>query len=219
MNRIKQESLAGRIQSSHSPVGYDCELPTGVRTELVAPKRPRILGRKTSLKLNPAAKWPLYLAALIAVLIVGGAALLWRQQEAERASSKRAVSQPLAPQPAQTAAPTPGPARSWGEYLTNKAPAPRATLVQPRAPRAQLVRPPVARAQLIPDLPHLIPGQRYLATMPYNLEVLATYRGEMASVDMLPSHRNRIGDMWVVGQVPWVWIWTPGATHADWIDP
>jgi len=114
MNRIKQESLAGRIQSSHSPVGYDCELPTGVRTELVAPKRPRILGRKTSLKLNPAAKWPLYLAALIAVLIVGGVALLWRQWETERASSTGAISQPLAPQPtpAPTSFPTPDPTKS-----------------------------------------------------------------------------------------------------------
>src|SRR5215510_11419507 len=31
------------------------------RTEFVAPKRPLILGRKTSATLNPSPKWPLYL--------------------------------------------------------------------------------------------------------------------------------------------------------------
>ena len=55
--------------------------------------------------------------------------------------------------------------------------------------------------------------------MPYNLEVLTTYRGELPSLDALPSHRNAIGDMWLVNGTPWVWIWAPGATHADWIDP
>ena len=36
---------------------------------------------------------------------------------------------------------------------------------------------------------------------------------------MLPSSGNRLGDTWVVGNTPWVWIWAPGATRADWIDP
>jgi hypothetical protein len=55
--------------------------------------------------------------------------------------------------------------------------------------------------------------------MPYGLEVLATYKGQMASVDLLPSHRNRIGDMRLVGTTPWVWITAPGASNAAWIDP
>jgi hypothetical protein len=62
-------------------------------------------------------------------------------------------------------------------------------------------------------------GGKYLATMPYGLEVLATYKGSLPSLDMLPSHRNAIGDTYMVKGVPFVWIWTPGATHADWIDP
>ena len=37
--------------------------------------------------------------------------------------------------------------------------------------------------------------------------------------DLLPSHGNRIGDLWVVGNTPWVWIWAPGAAHAGWVDP
>jgi hypothetical protein len=59
MNRINQESLVGKSQSSHSSVVYDCELPPDVRTELVAPRRPRILGHKTQSRLKPPAKWPL----------------------------------------------------------------------------------------------------------------------------------------------------------------
>jgi hypothetical protein len=55
--------------------------------------------------------------------------------------------------------------------------------------------------------------------MPYNLKVLATYRGELPSIDMLPASGNRLGDTWVVGDMPWVWIWAPGAARADWIDP
>ena len=88
MNRLKQESLARKNQL------FDTELPPEVLTELVAPRRPRILGRKTTPGLNRGAKWPLYLAALIAVGIVGGVALLWRQWETERASSTGAISQP-----------------------------------------------------------------------------------------------------------------------------
>jgi len=85
-----QEYSARRFQSfdtENTPPGYDagyeCELPSDVRTELVAPKRPRILGRKISATLNPAVavKWPLYLTLLIAVMIVGGVALLWRQEQ------------------------------------------------------------------------------------------------------------------------------------------
>jgi hypothetical protein len=56
--------------------------------------------------------------------------------------------------------------------------------------------------------------------MPYdNLEVLATFRGWLPSQDDLPSHPNQIGDMFVINGVPFVWLFAPGATHADWIDP
>jgi len=55
--------------------------------------------------------------------------------------------------------------------------------------------------------------------MPYNLEVLATYKGRLTCEEMLPSSGNQLGDMWVVGDTPWVWIWAPGAARVDWIDP
>ena len=52
--------------------GYECELPSGVRTELVGapPKRPRILGSPQPATREPAAKGWLLLGALFAVLIV-----------------------------------------------------------------------------------------------------------------------------------------------------
>lgn len=84
-------------------------------------------------------------------------------------------------------------------------------LVDP-APRAQLV-------QLPESLPPLVPGQRYLATMPYGLEVLARYKGSLSDEQFLPRTGNHLGDMFVVGSTPWVWITTPGTTTPQWIDP
>lgn len=216
MNRIKEESLAGKFQSSHSQADYDCELPPDVRTELFAPRRPRILGHKTQSRRNSRAYWPLYLVLLIAIVVVGGT-IATRRQEPTAERTNKAISQPLAPQPTPIPIPTPEPTRSWQESSANNPPAPRAMLVQPRAPRATPVKLPTPRAQLVRNLPPLIPGQRYLATMPYGIEALTTYKGELASLDMLPTHRNQIGDMYTVGNVPWVWIWVPGAAHADWI--
>src|SRR5262245_2687901 len=86
-----------------------------------------------------------------------------------------------------------------------------------RVPRAQLVMHSVRGAQLaaLPKTwPPLFVGGRYLATMPYdNLEVLATFRGWLPSQDDLPSHRNAIGDMYLVGNVSFVWLFAPGATQ------
>ena len=210
MSQSNQEYTARRFQSFNiqsvppPPPGYDngyeCELPADVRTELVEPRRPRILGRNTQSRLNPATKWPLYLVVLIAVVIVRGVATTWRQEwTAERAKTSKAITQPLAPQPTPTPitpAPAPGPARSWQEYLAQhpeqfsyRNAAPRAELVKP-APRAALVKLPAPRAQLVHDLPPLIPGRRYLAAMPYNIEALATYKGQLASLDMFAIKRQ-----------------------------
>ena len=62
------------------------------RTEFVAPKRTLILGRKTSATLNPSPKWPLYLAVLIAMMIIGGVATTWRkEQTTERTKTNKAI--------------------------------------------------------------------------------------------------------------------------------
>jgi hypothetical protein len=55
--------------------------------------------------------------------------------------------------------------------------------------------------------------------MPYNLEVLATYRGRLGSENMLPQNGNLLGDMWVIGDTAWLWVAAPGSATASWIDP
>jgi hypothetical protein len=57
--------------------------------------------------------------------------------------------------------------------------------------------------------------------MPYNLEVLATFKGYLPAEQFLPLDGNQIGDMFVVGpaKTPWTWILAPGASRFDWIDP
>ena len=137
-------------------------------------------------------------------------ATTWRQEwTAERAKTSKAITQPLAPQPTPTPitpAPAPGPARSWQEYLAQhpeqfsyRNAAPRAELVKP-APRAAVVKLPAPRAQLVRDLPPLIPVRRYLAAMPYNIEALATYKGQLASLDMFAikrqPYRRHVGCRW-----------------------
>jgi hypothetical protein len=131
---------------------------------------------------------------------------VWRQQsgQAERARSK-AISPPaLTPQPAHTprlSTPELSPYHDWQSYLVAH---------QATAPRAALVKLPPPRARLI-SLPEWKPGETRSVMMLYNLEVLATYRGQLQSQDMLPSSGNQLGDMWVVGNVPWLWLLAPGA--------
>jgi hypothetical protein len=86
------------------------------------------------------------------------------------------------------------------------------------APRAVLVRMPPPRAELI-RLPEWRIGDERLLTMPYRLEVLATYKGRLESETMLPVAGNAVGDAWAVGPNFWVWITQPGTSSAQWLDP
>ena len=54
--------------------------------------------------------------------------------------------------------------------------------------------------------------------MPYNVDVQATLRGFLQNESQLPRI-GRIGDMWLVGDVPWIWIQAPETTAPTWIDP
>ena len=92
--------------------------------------------------------------------------------------------------------------------LLSRSKAPRATLVKLPPPGAQLVR-----------LQEWRIGEQRPVTLPYNVEVLTTYKGRLPAEWMLPASGNQLGDTWVVGETPWVWIWAPGASQADWIDP
>jgi hypothetical protein len=55
--------------------------------------------------------------------------------------------------------------------------------------------------------------------MPYGLQVLATYRGRLTSEAMLPADGNATDDMWMIADTPWVYLFTPGISAAQWVDP
>jgi hypothetical protein len=80
------------------------------------------------------------------------------------------------------------------------------------------VKLPQLRAQSI-SLPEWKVAETRPVTVPYNLEVLATFRAWRPLHGDLPSHPNQIGDMYLVGNVPFVWLFAPGASRAGWIDP
>jgi hypothetical protein len=55
-------------------------------------------------------------------------------------------------------------------------------------------------------------------TMPYGTVVRATLRGFLEQENQLPQV-GHIGDMHVVGSVPWIWNQVPGTTTPTWVDP
>jgi hypothetical protein len=79
---------------------------------------------------------------------------------------------------------------------------------------------PVPRAQLV-RLPEWRPGQARIMRMPYDesFEVRGVFRGYLASESVLPRSGNAIGDTWVVGNTPWVWVTVPGTGVPTWVDP
>jgi hypothetical protein len=85
------------------------------------------------------------------------------------------------------------------------------------APRAELTKLPPPKAKLV-AMPWPI-GSKKLITMPYNIQVAATFRGVKSSETALPKSGNRIGDFWMVGTTPWLWVAAPGTTVPAWVDP
>ena len=61
----------------------------------------------------------------------------------------------------------------------------------------------------------------YSFTMPYDgsFEVLGVLRGYLSDVGQLPRTENKIGDVWVVNDVPWLWVTVPGTAAPTWVDP
>jgi hypothetical protein len=55
--------------------------------------------------------------------------------------------------------------------------------------------------------------------MPYGVEVRGLLKGSLASTALLPLEGNQLGDTWVVGHTPWVWIVAPGLSQPLWVDP
>jgi hypothetical protein len=99
----------------------------------------------------------------------------------------------------------------------SRPPVEQTRLVQRPAARATLVRLPPPRAQLV-RAPEWQLGQARIMRMPYdmNMEVRGVLKGYLAEVSLLPRGGNRIGDTWIVGRTPWVWITVPGTTAPTW---
>jgi hypothetical protein len=130
MSKFNQDQAARRtsaanrepLQSSRYSVGYDCELPSIARTELIGQRRPPIpplIDRPIPVAPKPGKRRAIYvaLAALCGVALLAPAINAWRQTTAERAKTTKAILQPTpAPQPSATSALTPGPASSWRHY-------------------------------------------------------------------------------------------------------
>jgi len=60
--------------------------------------------------------------------------------------------------------------------------------------------------------------EAHVITMPYGTVVRATLRGFLENENQLPRV-GHTGDMWVVGNVPWIWITVPGTGAPTWVDP
>ena len=158
-----------------STVEFDCELPPEVRTELLQPKRARMLGRSPAppkkrswldsvrSRGHPALGW---LLALIVLVLLGAVVYLsWPspanraaalqesaarsrevEQQADRALEALRTPAPIV-RPTPTSMPTP-----TSTPVVVPTPAPRAALVKLPAPRAMLVGEPIpAAAQLFPS--------------------------------------------------------------------
>ena len=202
MNRIAEENPARRIQS------FDTLLPDDVWAEFKRPKRPRTPGR-----LEPPGGNILWLAGAIvfgAIILAFAIGLVgWHEARQLMADLSAVPSMPVK-QPAATAEPTATPTQTPG-------PGP-GLAAAPYAPRAELLRLPPPRAQLI-RLPQWRIGEERPVMMPYGLEVTARLKGKLPTTDMLPMSGNAIGDVWVIGNLEWVWVAAPGTGSANWIDP
>jgi hypothetical protein len=93
----------------------------------------------------------------------------------------------------------------------------RAEPVVPAAPRATLVRLPVPRDDVFAISPEHL-DESHDIMMPYGMVVRATLRGFLEQENQLPRV-GHIGDMYVVGSVPWIFIQVPGTTALTWVDP
>ena len=227
MIRQNQDISARRFD----PNSFDCELPPDARSELVRPKRPVILkrppvyqppGRSNILKLGCS----IFVVALLLV-----AAFTNRQPQNSRSTptaqptpasvvqpSPAQREQPLSPPPPVVSAPR---ARlvlhkRWmgnGVWEVMDSTGRTVKILVDPAPRAQLVREP----SYTPIRPWHV-GETHEITMPYGMSVDATLRGFLANENQLPP-TGHIGDMYVVGNVPWIWVTVPGTTAPTWIDP
>ena len=195
-----------------APDGYECVPPEDVRAELRGRGRPSSPEAKVDTPPTPppvrpsspvksARGWSNWHGSALAALGLVLAAVVIT------AELSRQPAPPVTPVPVST------PKASVTPVLAPQT----ATPVLPPAPRAQLVRLPTQQ-QSLTDLSPAHIDESHDIMMPYGTVVRATLRGFLEQESQLPKV-GRIGDMFMVGTMPWIWIQVPGTTAPTWIDP
>jgi hypothetical protein len=171
--------------------------------------------------------WPLLAAAVLGVF-------LWAIQTVGRNAAPSTQTSVLAPttsheRTTQSPQPTPfSPPASASPVSVRRAepvaPAPpgvwltgSAEPVPVTVRRAQLVRLPESQDGFTDRSPAHI-DETHTIQMPYGEIVNATLRGFLEQENQLPRV-GRVGDMYIVGETPWIWLVAPGAAAATWVDP
>jgi hypothetical protein len=189
--------------------GYESILPREARDELLQRKRPVV---KPPAPPRKAHGWVGFLGygALIGLPIAGLILLA-------SLSTKSLVSVGLQT-PSSASTPTTAPVATPAPQST-PASAPRARLIRLPSPppRAQLVRLPESQDSFTDRSPAHI-DETHTIQMPYGTVVNATLRGFLEQENQLPRV-GQVGDMYVVGDTPWIWTTPPGAVSPQWTDP
>jgi hypothetical protein len=204
---------------------FDCELPDDALDELLVPRRPRILGRPSK---APDRRRALVLAVLVLLLVAVGVVVVlvsWQRPAYPALPAGLSTPAPTVPptvQPAASPRPTPStepiqPPSAVEHVIEQPILPPRAQLLKLPTPRAAVVRLPAPHTDIFAITPAHI-DEAHDITMPYGTVVRATLRGFLRNESQLPR-AGHIGDMYVVGSVPWIWIQVPGTTAPTWVDP
>lgn len=198
---------------------------------------------------HPAFGWLLALAGVVAVYAIiswsqltpaSRAKALQESADRSRETDQKAAKAPDAlksgpPSPAPVVQPTPMPAQPVSQPPGPPPPAviaPRARLVlfkrwlgnsvweltDSTGRAVKILVDPAPRAHLV-RAPEWQPGQARIMRMPYDMEVQGVLKGSLSDEAFLPRSGNAIGDTWIVGRTPWIWITTPGTAVPQWVDP
>ncbi len=204
--------------------GFDCVLPDGALNELLAPKRARMLGRPVQGRMPR--RWLKSLLRFVAIIMtpVAAFALLvgiitpcgigTHSQAPGRDVLLGRTFHPM-PMPAPTPVVQPPVVQTPAPRMPEVR---RDELVPVTVQRATLRRLPVPRA-ILWKLPEWRIGERRGMLMPYGLEVVGQLKGRVDDEGLLPVDGNNIGDVWLVGTTPWIWLTTPGLSQPSWVDP